>query len=1418
MVKLGTFGRKSELAEKDIAKFTIKSLIGDFEIVVDDALISAELTTGSERPLTNEDIKQYEFMDEVELIELERDSIDLILSAKYAYHFFCPEIKKGLSTQPFAVNTAFGWVVMGLKNEDYEEEAYIDAVCCDNSEIVNLLKNLYYHDFIYQKSENFPSEMRHNSQADNYALDQMTSSIKHLEDNHYSVAAPWKVGRKETKEAFEGLDSWSMAFQRMKSLKRKFEKNPRLLEGSFAQMAETIELGHARVLNDLSAPEESPVFYMPNLVVLHPDKPNKFRICQDAAARVKGYSLNDFLLDGPDVMNKLCGVLLRFRKKRIVITADIRNFFYQVRIDPLDRPAFRYLWWPNKEMRMDQIQINEPRDYIFGASCSPAICNVTVQFHATKMRRESRISQEIFLGCMLATYMDDLLDNVESVVEGLKYKREMDECLTAGGFELTKWKSNNSELNDLINPPQVDGSNGAEKSKPETPGGEDKNIDGGENIDGEENIDENIDDGGESITRENKKEVSANEKVTEILDNEKKVSESLEQFIGPESKNKVLGMGYSFEEDDMFVKIGWKLDREVITKRDLLSWISTIYDPLGYISPFVLKGRYFFQQVNQLKIEWDEPVPAEILKNFNIWKKDVLELKKYRLPRWISSEEFEVSKKVKTYLSVCCDASRTGYSACAYLHKENENGKTLVRFIMGKSHVVPLATMGKLELDVGNHENSIPRLELMSAKIAAQIRDTIVREMNVVFDEIHMFSDSQTVIRWIKSWKRKFRTYENHKLSQIRALSDQSEWHFISTKENPADHGSKGLNGKDDKQWVHWFSGASFFHKPKSEWPEEIRLEENDDVEQEKTDAAALDAQVAAIQLSYVNATEEIPDVEFEEKEKGESAWPLKITEKISIWPQKVRKLAFLIKLVKIWQSRVHARRSMTNLIESEKKRTYNLRPRKGFKNVRNNVEIDDKIKSEKKIFIDVDDSNKAEKILFRAIQAQYLQKEIITLLKLGNSGPVTDVELKKSSAKINKMTPFLDGEGIIRSRSRLEHSVQLSYDAKYPIVLPEKECEVLESLVRNVHWQNKHATIIETYALLKKKFCFPLGRRYVAKILRRCMNCQKVRKRPNTQQFGNLPAARIDRAPPFQNSGVDVFGPFEVKVGRYPKKIWAMLVTCLCTRAVWISPLVDMTLDSVIHALARVQSQFPGLKNLFSDQGSNFKGAKRELNEAKEMLEFDLNELNEKLCDKQIKWQFGPANCGHWGGSWERVIGLVKQNMKAVINGKTITREEFTTLCYSVSNVVNRRPITPVSEDPDDFSCLSPAHFLYPYEDQMDSDHFIPPIPSSGATLRSKWTTMQSLLDEFWIQWQNQLVMEQRDRPKWQKKTVPLKKNALVMIMDDVLPRNRWRIARVLEPIVSEDGLTRRYLLVDAFKNQMERHREALVELEVEY
>ena len=85
------------------------------------------------------------------------------------------------------------------------------------------------------------------------------------------------------------------------------------------------------------------------MVVLHPDKIGEFR--QDAAAKVKGISLNCIILGGPDNMQNLIGILTRCRRGRYLITADIKEFFYQIKLNKLDRSALRYLWWRDQTMQ-----------------------------------------------------------------------------------------------------------------------------------------------------------------------------------------------------------------------------------------------------------------------------------------------------------------------------------------------------------------------------------------------------------------------------------------------------------------------------------------------------------------------------------------------------------------------------------------------------------------------------------------------------------------------------------------------------------------------------------------------------------------------------------------------------------------------------------------------------------------------------------------------------------------------------------------------------------------------------------------------------------------------------------------------------------------------------------------------------------
>ena len=120
--------------------------------------------------------------------------------------------------------------------------------------------------------------------------------------------------------------------------------------------------------------KEQPVQYIPHHPVTHPMKPGKVRIVFDNAAKYHGISLNQQLLQGPDFTNPLVGVLIRFRQETTAIAAHIEGMFHQVYVDPKDFDVFRFLWWPDGELK-EQLQQYRMERHLFGATSLPSVAN-----------------------------------------------------------------------------------------------------------------------------------------------------------------------------------------------------------------------------------------------------------------------------------------------------------------------------------------------------------------------------------------------------------------------------------------------------------------------------------------------------------------------------------------------------------------------------------------------------------------------------------------------------------------------------------------------------------------------------------------------------------------------------------------------------------------------------------------------------------------------------------------------------------------------------------------------------------------------------------------------------------------------------------------------------------------------------------
>ena len=165
------------------------------------------------------------------------------------------------------------------------------------------------------------------SVEDKRALSVFEDSVQLIE-GHYQISIPWKNKNPNLP------NNRSMAERRLGYLKKKLEKDPSLKKRYSEFIEDLVERGYAReVPNDIPGTEDGKVWYLPHHNVVHPKKPDKVRVVFDCAAKYHGVSLNDNVLQGPDLTNNLIGVLCRFRQYPVALMADIEAMFHQVRVN-----------------------------------------------------------------------------------------------------------------------------------------------------------------------------------------------------------------------------------------------------------------------------------------------------------------------------------------------------------------------------------------------------------------------------------------------------------------------------------------------------------------------------------------------------------------------------------------------------------------------------------------------------------------------------------------------------------------------------------------------------------------------------------------------------------------------------------------------------------------------------------------------------------------------------------------------------------------------------------------------------------------------------------------------------------------------------------------------------------------------------
>ncbi|XP_077260842.1 uncharacterized protein LOC143896724 [Temnothorax americanus] len=432
-----------------------------------------------------------------------------------------------------------------------------------------------------------------------------------------------------------------------------------------------------------------------------------------------------------------------------------------------------------------------------------------------------------------------------------------------------------------------------------------------------------------------------------------------------------------------------------------------------------------------------------------------------------------------------------------------------------------------------------------------------------------------------------------------------------------------------------------------------------------------------------------------------------------------------------------------------------------------------------------VDELEEATKCLIRREQAMTFSKDIQDLTRQGTVS---------NQSSLKHLTPFIDEEKLIRVGSRLQHA-NLRSDVKHPWLLPQRS-KVTELIIEHEHRKHMHAGPEATLAAMRLRYWSPKARGTIRRVLRRCIRCFKVKPKFSEQLMGDLPTHRVIQSRPFSHTGgVDFCGPIYVREGSRKNatsvKAYVAVFVCVATKAVHLEVVSSMTTDAFLSAFKRFIARKGKPSDVFSDNGTNFVGANRKLEELRDIFtkEEHQNKITEVAASDQIKWHFIPPRAPHFGGLWEATVKAFKRHFYKAADTK-LTFEEASTLVIQIEAILNSRPLITVLSDPNDLSYVSAGHFLI--SDTITS-YPEPDVTQVKVNRLSRWQHLEQMRQHFWRRWSNEYLLQLQNRTKWCSNRGPaLRVGQLVICREDGLPPLKWVLGRVQETCPGPDGVAR--------------------------
>lgn len=589
-------------------------------------------------------------------------------------------------------------------------------------------------------------------------------------------------------------------------------------------------------------------------------------------------------------------------------------------------------------------------------------------------------------------------------------------------------------------------------------------------------------------------------------------------------------------------------------------------------------------------------------------------------------------------------------------------------------------------------------------------------------------------------------------------------WRYVNTKDNPADLISRGVKPSDLVNNQLWLHGPAWLLLPESRWPAE-RFPKT------LPDESDLELKVHSV----LECSEPLSISSSTESEERLERIPL--LEYTDCLEKALRITAFVIRFAKAVKSGYKP-------------------PRIGTRSKQ--LIVHPPTMQEKAL---------AMECFIRRAQLECFSKEKAALEKKEN---VPD------KSKLIALRPLLDKNGIMRVGGRLSKAT-VNYEMKHPAIIP-KGSRLAWLLMDIAHRRNHHGGIQLMTQHIRRDYWIPQLRDELKKFTRKCLECVREKALPEDQLMGDLPADRVNPGRAFEAVGVDFAGPFAVKYVDKDSnvimqvKAWVAVFVCMKTRAVHLDMVNDLMSSTFVACYERFVARRGHCYKIYSDNGTSFIGAEREI--AKAYKTWTNDGTLDSIANKGAQWKFMTPAAPHQGGIYEAAVKSMKYHLKRIAGARVMEYVQFGTPLCGIEAVLNSRPLTPLTDDPEDMQALTPGHFL------IGEPFVLPPVfqhvNESDVEGKRAWNARKIMMDHFWQKWQNEYLTTLQERKKWRKEKEGVKVGQLVLIRDETLAPAHWKMGRIAELLPGADKLVRN-VLVRTAKGAFKRPVQKLCILPVE-